>query len=153
MTEAATLRKLRSANAKLMKTNLTLLLTDRESDAEMQELTEQLKECAREMEARGIAMPPKYALLLQGGGGAGLQEVDKSSNIEQHNPEQSKDGRGATPANAAMAESSSTPVASSVVTESESAAADRTTPAVPIPEDRDNSDSSDDDSSSDEELA
>lgn len=153
MTEAAILRKLRSANAKLMKTNLTLLLTDRESDVEMQELTEQLKECARQMEARGIAMPPKYALLLQGEGAAGLQKVDESRAIEQHNPEQSDGGRSAIPdiAAVAVAEDSSTPAASSVA-ENGSVAVDHSTPAVPRPEDRDDSDSSDDDSSSDDDL-
>lgn len=146
MTEAATLRKLRSANAKLMKTNLTLLLADRESEVEIEELTKQLQECARQMEARGIAMPPKYALLLHSGS-LDLQKVDELS-TEQQSQEQDDDVQREKSGNTVVMEESSTPTASSVA-ESESAF----TPAILGPEDRDDSDSSDDDSSSEDDLA
>ncbi|KAG1704219.1 hypothetical protein DVH05_006229 [Phytophthora capsici] len=57
-------RAVRSANAKLMETNLSLLLECRETDTEINEMREKLLVMCKLMEERSVPVPQQFLELL-----------------------------------------------------------------------------------------
>ncbi|TMW62845.1 hypothetical protein Poli38472_005463 [Pythium oligandrum] len=66
MSDTARLRKLRSSNSKLMKGNLSLLMSIREADTEIHQQWQLLQQYCEQLEREGLPIPPSCVVLMGG---------------------------------------------------------------------------------------